>query len=279
MKTIFDSLSNTCSREVTKAYSTSFATATRLLEPNIRKNIYNVYGFVRFADEIVDSFHDWDKVKMLDKFERDFYEAYDDGISLNPILNSFQQTVKDFNIDLELVDAFLKSMKMDLDKNDYSTQEDYETYIYGSADVVGLMCLKIFVGGDAKKYAELKSSAMSLGSAFQKVNFLRDFKNDVELLNRSYFPNVNFNHLSNIEKDEIIAEIKADFAKAYEGIVRLPHTSRFGVYTAYVYYKKLLHKLEQTPSAQLKEVRVRVSNPHKFGLLLQSYVNVKLNLL
>ena len=181
MKSLFDDVSVSCSKKVTSTYSTSFSTAVSMLAPAIRPAIHSIYGFVRFADEIVDSFHDWDKAFLLQKFEEDFYESVEMGISLNPILNSFQNTIKAYNIDLSLVDAFLKSMKMDLEEQDYDTQEEYEAYIYGSADVVGLMCLKVFVNGDNKQYEELKDSAMSLGSAFQKVNFLRDLKNDTEL--------------------------------------------------------------------------------------------------
>lgn len=279
MKSLFDDVSVSCSKKVTSTYSTSFSTAVNMLAPAIRPAIHSIYGFVRFADEIVDSFHDYDKAFLLQKFEEDLYESVEMGISLNPILNSFQNTIKAYNIDLSLVDAFLKSMKMDLEKQDYDTQEEYEAYIYGSADVVGLMCLKVFVNGDNKQYEELKDSAMSLGSAFQKVNFLRDLKNDTELLNRSYFPNVDLNNLDAVSKQEIIEEIELDFQHAYNGLVKLPKSSRFGVYTAYIYYKKLLKKIKNAPAAEVMEVRIRVNNYTKFGLLAQSYVNNKLGLL
>ena len=278
MESLFNSLTQSCSKKVTNTYSTSFALATGLLAPQIRQDIHNIYGFVRFADEIVDTFHDWDKEMLLDKFEADFYHAHEMGISLNPILNSFQLTIHKYNIDLELVAAFLKSMRMDLRKTEYHTKEEYDSYIYGSADVVGLMCLKVFVNGDQTKYDELKESAMKLGSAFQKVNFLRDIKDDIEVLNRSYFPNIDFNNLDLESKMLIIDEIEHDFKEAYNGIVNLPATSKLGVYTAFVYYKQLLMKLKSTPSIQIMERRIRVSNPHKFGLMVRSYFDVKLNL-
>lgn len=279
MKHLFDELSEDCSKKVTKTYSTSFSTAVNILSPSIRSAIHNIYGFVRVADEIVDSFHDWDKNYLMDKFETDFYEALEIGISTNPILNSFQQTIKQYNIDLSLVDAFLRSMKMDLHKTDYNTTEEYEEYIYGSADVVGLMCLKVFVDGDQQKYDQLKNSAMRLGSAFQKVNFLRDLKTDAELLNRSYFPGIDLKALNPASKDKIIQEIEDDFNEAYKGIIKLPSSSKFGVYTAYVYYMQLLKKLKQAPSNEIINTRIRVSNSLKIGLLMKSYVNIKMNLI
>ena len=200
MKELFDSVSNDCSKLVTKSYSTSFSLAVNMLSAEIRKDIYNIYGFVRFADEIVDTFHDYDKEQLMIHFERDYYLSKEQGISLNPILNSFQQTVKKYNITDEMVQAFLKSMKADLSKTEYKTKEEYDDYIYGSADVVGLMCLKVFVNGNEEMYETLKDAAMRLGSAFQKVNFLRDLKDDFELLNRSYFPNVDLGKLNAIAK-------------------------------------------------------------------------------
>lgn len=279
MKSLFDQVSIECSKKVTNSYSTSFSLATRMLAPSIRPAIHNIYGFVRFADEIVDSFHGYDKEKLLKKFEDDYYHALEHRISLNPILNSFQDTVHKYNIDLELIDAFLHSMKMDLTKTEYDSKSDYSKYIYGSAEVVGLMCLKVFVNGDQEKYDELKESAMHLGAAFQKVNFLRDLKSDIEVLNRSYFPNVDLNNLDQEAKDEIIKEIEHDFKLAFAGLVRLPSTSRFGVYTAYIYYKQLLNKLKATPSIKIMDSRIRVKNHVKFGLLLKSYALVKLNML
>lgn len=279
MKAIFDTISFECSRNVTKSYSTSFASAVKMLAPSIRQDIYNIYGFVRFADEIVDSFHDYDKENLFALFEQDFYNALKNKISLNPILNSFQHTVTKYDIPLDLIDAFMKSMKLDLVKTEYKTTEEYQEYIYGSADVVGLMCLKVFVKGDEKKYEELKNGAMKLGSAFQKVNFLRDLKADFEGLSRTYFPNTNLNQLDEISKQQIIADIEADFAIGYQGILHLPLEAKFGVYTAYVYYKKLLSKLKKTPSAEIKNTRIRVPDYEKFGLFAKCYFSYKLNII
>ncbi len=280
MKVLFDNVSDNCSKLVTKSYSTSFSLAVKMLSPKIRKDIYNVYGFVRFADEIVDSFHEYDKEKLINKFEADYYEALEDGISLNPILNAFQQTVTKYQISDDLVQAFLKSMKADLYKTEYKTKEEYDAYIYGSADVVGLMCLKIFVNGNQEKYEELKFAAMRLGSAFQKVNFLRDLKDDIEGLDRSYFPNVDLNALNNESKNQIIKEIENDFDVAFkDGILKLPVEAKFGVYVAYRYYKRLLKKLNKTPSSEIMETRIRISNPMKINLLARSFVKYKLNLI
>ncbi len=278
MKTIFDHVSYHCSKIVTKSYSTSFALATKMLAPSIRADIYNIYGFVRFADEIVDTFHDYNKEKLFNDFESDMEQAIADKISLNPILNSFQHTYHKYDIPHHLVESFMKSMRMDLTKKTYSTFDEYKEYIYGSADVVGLMCLCVFVNGNKKKYEELKESAMALGSAFQKVNFLRDLKADYEELNRTYFPNTNLTELDEASKKRIVNEIKADFAIGYSGIIKLPEQAKFGVYTAYRYYKKLLRKLQDTPPLEIKNTRIRVSNYQKFGLLAQSYLNYKLQL-
>ncbi|MEM7379956.1 MAG: phytoene/squalene synthase family protein [Bacteroidota bacterium] len=278
MKTVFDKVSYNCSKLVTESYSTSFALATRMLDISIRRDIYNIYGFVRFADEIVDTFHDYDKALLFKNFEADLEDALEQRISLNPILNSFQDTYHKYQIPHELVEAFLKSMRMDLDKTEYRTVEEFKAYIYGSADVVGLMCLRVFVQGDDELYENLKDSAMALGSGFQKVNFLRDLKADFEDLNRSYFPNTNLKELDEASKASIVGEIEEDFRKGYEGIVKLPNEARFGVYTAYKYYYKLLQKLRRTPSAEIKNTRIRVPNYQKFGLLARSYVNYKLNL-
>lgn len=280
MKELFDQVSYNCSKLVTQKYSTSFSLATKMLAPEIRQAIYNVYGFVRFADEIVDSFHSYDKEALLLQFEKNYYLGKHQNISLNPILNSFIQTVNKYNIENELVQAFLKSMKADLYKNNYRTQEEYNEYIYGSADVVGLMCLRVFVKGDEDKYQELKEAAMKLGSAFQKVNFLRDLKDDFEILNRSYFPNVNLKELDNTTKNQIINEIEADFDFAYRnGILKLPVEAKFGVYIAYKYYKRLLRKLKSVPSSQIMDTRIRISNGLKLSLLMRGYARYKLNLL
>ncbi|TPG37884.1 phytoene/squalene synthase family protein [Flavobacterium pectinovorum] len=278
MKSLFDTVSFKCSKLVTQSYSTSFSLAVKMLSPSIREAIYSIYGFVRFADEIVDSFHDYDKENLIDDFEKEHYKALKAGISLNPILNSFQHTVKQYNITDDLVQAFLKSMKLDLIKSNYNTQTEYEDYIYGSADVVGLMCLKVFVKGNNQKYEQLKNEAMRLGSAFQKVNFLRDLKDDNLVLNRNYFPGVNLTSFDENTKTAIINEIEEDFRIAYQGIVKLPIEAKFGVYTAFVYYKKLLTKLKKTPYHEIGSSRIRVSNYTKAGLLAQSFVTYKLKL-
>ena len=279
MKQLFDDVSFKCSVLVTKSYSTSFSMAVYMLSPTIRDAIYSIYGFVRFADEIVDSFHGYDKESLINDFEKDYYKAFSSGISLNPILNSFQLTVKKYNIEDDLIQAFLKSMKMDLIKSDYHSLEEYKEYIYGSADVVGLMCLKVFVKGDLKIYDELKEEAMRLGSAFQKVNFLRDLKDDNLVLNRNYFPGVDLNSFDERSKLLIIKEIEEDFRVAYQGIVKLPEEAKFGVYTAFVYYSKLLKKLENTPYHKIGNERIRVSNYTKARLFANSFVSYKLNLI
>ena len=279
MKSLFDDVSRLCSKTVTKSYSTSFASATKMLSPSIRQDIYNIYGFVRFADEIVDSFHDYDKAVLFERFEQNLENALTDKISLNPILNAFQETYHKYDIDKAHVNSFMKSMRLDLTKSDYLTDEEYKEYIYGSADVVGLMCLTVFVKGDKEKYESLKESAMSLGSAFQKVNFLRDLKADFEGLSRTYFPNTNLLELDEASKQKIIAEIEEDFAKGLAGINRLPIEAKFGVYTAYRYYRKLLTKLKKVPSAEIKNTRIRVPDYVKASLLARSYVKYRLNLI
>ena len=278
MKELFDIVSKDCSKRVTNTYSTSFSLATKMLAPTIRQDIYNIYGFVRFADEIVDSFHEYDKEVLFDRFDVSLSQALDDGISLNPILNSFQHTVKKYGIDKELIDSFMRSMRLDLSKNVYTTEEEYKDYIYGSADVVGLMRLKVFVKGDHEKYAELKDAAMHLGSAFQKVNFLRDLKADFEGLSRTYFPNTNLEALDEVSKEKIIQDIEADFKKGYEGILMLPTEAKFGVFMAYRYYRRLLKKLQRTPAMEIKNSRIRVPNYEKIALLSRSYVKYQLNL-
>ncbi|MES2748425.1 MAG: phytoene/squalene synthase family protein [Bacteroidota bacterium] len=279
MKSIFDTVSFECSKNVTKSYSTSFSTAVRMLAPTIRQDIYNIYGFVRFADEIVDTFHDYDKMKLFELFKKDLADAIENKISLNPILNSFQHTVHKYQIPTTLINAFMKSMKMDLVKTKYATFDEYNDYIYGSADVVGLMCLKVFVNGNDSKFNELEHAAMRLGSAFQKVNFLRDLKADFETLNRSYFPNADLSNLNEESKQQIIKEIEADFKAGYQGIVNLPIEAKFGVYTAYIYYKKLLSKLKQMPSSEIKNARIRVPDYQKYGLFAKCYFTYKLNIL
>jgi phytoene/squalene synthetase len=279
MKKLFDQVSESCSKIVTESYSTSFTLATKMLDSSIRQDIYNIYGFVRFADEIVDSFHNYDKKELLNLFEKDLKKSIEDKISLNPILNSFQKTIHNYQIDYELVDSFLKSMKLDLDKSKYLTKKEFDQYVYGSADVVGLMCLKVFVKGNNQEYNNLKPYAMSLGSAFQKVNFLRDLKADHDGLNRSYFPNLNIEEFDEESKQIILSEIDKDFSHALKGIFKLPSSAKFGVYTAYKYYLKLLNKLRKTPPLKIKSSRIRVPNYQKVNVLARSYVRYRLNIL
>ena len=279
MKSLFDNVSYDCSRLVTRSYSTSFSLATKMLSKNIRRDIYNIYGFVRFADEIVDSFHDYNKEELFNYFVVDLERALKDKISMNPVINSFQITFHKHNIDKSLVNSFLKSMRMDLYKKEYLTEEEFKEYIYGSADVVGLMCLKVFVNGNEEKYEQLKDSAMALGSALQKVNFLRDLKADHDSLHRTYFPNTDLSRLSETSKQEIIDDIEKDFEEGMNGIRNLPMEAKFGVFMAYRYYKQLLKKLKKTPALEIKNSRIRVPNYKKFYILTRSYVKYQLNLL
>ncbi|KPL08772.1 MAG: phytoene synthase [Bacteroides sp. SM23_62] len=279
MKALYDNISFDCSKKLTKAFSTSFSFSSRLLPPAQRQAIYAIYGFVRVADEIVDTYHDFPQETLLNRFERDLNEALETHISTNPILNAFQETVFKYDIEREMIDAFLKSMRLDLEKKEYKTREEYQEYIYGSADVVGLMCLKVFVEGENNQYEKLKDSAMKLGSAFQKVNFLRDLKNDMELLERSYFPHIDFKHLTMEVKREIVEEIVADFDEAFTGIRQLPDSSRLAVYVAYVYYKKLLRIIRRKRPEHILQTRIRVSNAIKMWLLFKSYLRYKAGLL
>jgi len=279
MKKIFDQVSKDSATLITKKYSTSFSIAVSLLDSSIRQDIYNIYGFVRVADEIVDSFDGFPQHDLLNRFEIEYDFAALYGISTNPILNAFQQTVEKYNIDPKLIKAFLKSMRADLTKKVYLNEEELNDYIYGSADVVGLMCLKVFVKGDQVKYNNLKKSAIKLGSAFQKVNFLRDLKNDYENLNRIYFPDLDPNNFSDIDKDKIVSGIKEDFRIAREGIHQLPREARLGVQIAYTYYSRLLDKILQTPASALKEKRISVSNSSKMLLLIKTYMGDKFKLI
>ena len=279
MKSIFDKVSADCSKNVTNSYSTSFSLATKMLSKSIRQDIYNIYGFVRFADEIVDTFHDYDKKELLNRFIDELNYSLKNKISTNPILNSFQHTVNKYKIDYGLIDSFLISMKMDLKKIKYNSEKEYKQYIYGSADVVGLMCLKVFVSGDEETYKKLKPSAMALGSAFQKVNFLRDLNADFHDLNRTYFPNLDFKDFDDQSKMLIMEDIENDFRKALRGIYELPNNSKFGVYAAYKYYKRLLNKLKRTSYMKIKNERVRVPNYQKVDVLARSYVRYRLNIL
>lgn len=279
MKSIFDKVSADCSKNVTNSYSTSFSLATKMLSKSIRQDIYNIYGFVRFADEIVDTFHDYNKKELLERFIDELNYSLKNKISSNPILNSFQNTVNKYNIDYKLISSFLKSMKMDLKKIKYNSEKEYKEYIYGSADVVGLMCLKVFLDGNEKFYQKLKPNAMALGSAFQKVNFLRDLNADFHELNRTYFPNLDFKNFNDDSKKLILNDIENDFRNALFGIQKLPNNSKFGVYAAYKYYKRLLKKLKKTSFIRIKNERIRVPNYQKVDVLARSYVRYRLNIL
>ncbi len=278
MKEIFDSVSIKCSRLTTKSYSTSFSLGIRFLAPDLRDPIYAIYGFVRFADEIVDTFHDFPKERLLNEFEAETFKAIADGISLNPILNSFQKAVREYNIDHDCIRTFLQSMRMDLHKDEYSEQE-YDKYILGSAEVVGLMCLSVFLRGNEAQYAELRPYAMKLGSAFQKINFLRDLHADYNHLGRTYFPGVDITEFNEDVKREIEADIEKDFALGYEGIKRLPKDARFGVFVAYVYYHQLLRKIKGKSTKVILSERVRISNKRKYALFFSSYVRHSFNIL
>lgn len=278
MKHLFDTYSYDASRRVTKKYSTSFYAGIKCLDRRIRKDVHAVYGLVRFADEIVDSFHDFEKETLLEEFRIATFDAIHRQISLNPILNSFQQTVNAYSIDHALIEQFFASMAMDLRPVDY-TDESYKLYILGSAEVVGLMCLKIFVYGDDAEFQRLKPAAMKLGSAFQKINFLRDLRSDYNELGRTYFPGVDTRNMRLEDKQLIEQEIEADFKEAYAGIVQLPKSSRFGVYLSYVYYTKLLRRIQRKSAADLLSQRIRVSNNAKALLFAKSYILNRINLL
>ena len=279
MKKLFDQISEECSKNVTNSYSTSFSLATMMLSNSIRQDIYNIYGFVRFADEIVDTFHNYNKKELFRRFVDDLNHSLSEKISLNPILNSFQKTVHKYGIHKELINAFLKSMKLDLNKKNYKTSKEYKDYIYGSADVVGLMCLKVFVSGNESEYKKLKPYAMALGSAFQKVNFLRDLNDDYQKLDRVYFPGIDYSSFDENAKNKIMTDIESDFSKALKGIYMLPNNSKFGVYAAYKYYKRLLIKLKKSSYLKIKEQRIRVPNYQKVDVLARSYVRYRLNIL
>jgi len=275
MKERFDTLSATCSRETTRLYSTSFSLGILYLNRRIRGDIYAIYGFVRVADEIVDSFHGYDKKSLLEKFKSDTWDALNNRISVNPILNAFQLTVHHYQIEYQLIELFFRSMEMDLNKVDYNS-ELYEQYILGSAEVVGLMCLHVFTEKNRKSYEELKPYAMKLGSAFQKVNFLRDLKDDYHILGRTYFPNLDLTDFSLETKSQIELDIERDFQMALPGIRKLPRSSRTGVYLAYVYYLSLFNKIKRLPVKQLMAERVRINNRKKIGLMFNSLIQIKL---
>ncbi len=263
---------------ITRNYSTSFTLGIQMLHKKHHNAIYSIYGFVRLADEIVDTFHDYNKSALLEKFIAHTWEAIDEKISTNPVLQSFQKTVHEYNIDPELIEAFLHSMKMDL-SNQQHNNESYTEYIFGSAEVVGLMCLKVFCNGNHDEFMRLKAPAQKLGAAFQKVNFLRDMKSDYVERGRVYFPGVDFNFFNEKIKNEIIRDIEADFEAAHKGILGLPMESRFGVYVAYIYYKSLLMKIKRAPASSIRNIRIRVANREKMALLLTSWLRYRLNML
>jgi phytoene/squalene synthetase len=279
MISIFHQVSNQCSKIVTEQYSTSFASAIRLLHKDLRAPIHNIYGFVRLADEIVDTFHDFDKEKLLNKFEEDTWAAIKDKISLNPILHSFQQTVHQYSIPHNLINGFLNSMRMDLNKSQYYNETEINEYIYGSAEVVGLMCLFVFCEGDIKKYEALKEPAKKLGAAFQKINFLRDIRTDFNTLNRSYFPNFNYYNFTASVKEEIEHDIENDFIQSLDGIRKLPWKARFGVYTAYRYYYSLFKKIQSMKPKTVLEQRIRIADYKKLLIILTAGINNRLNLI
>lgn len=278
MKLLFDNLSFQVSKLTTRTYSTSFSLGIYFLNRKLRNAIYAIYGFVRLADEIVDSFHGYDKRYLLAKFREDTYEAINQHISLNPVLNAFQQAVHQYNINRKLIETFLQSMEMDLEKIDYTT-EKFQQYILGSAEVVGLMCLHVFTEGDAERYKELEPYAMKLGAAFQKVNFLRDMKADYQVLGRSYFPNVDITTFDHAVKEQIEREIESDFQVALTGIKKLPASSKGGVYLAYVYYQSLFKKIKKLPPHRILEERIRINDGKKLRIMINSLVECKMNLI
>ncbi|HEY5692206.1 MAG TPA: phytoene/squalene synthase family protein [Cyclobacteriaceae bacterium] len=277
-KELFDKISFRCSKLTTKSYSTSFSLGILCLDKEMHDPIYSIYGFVRFADEIVDTFHQHDKKSLLDRFKNDTYLALDEKISLNPILQSFQTTVNKYNVDRSLIDQFLHSMEMDLDKKTHN-QETFEEYILGSAEVIGLMCLKVFCKGDQVTYEKLKPSAMSLGSAFQKINFLRDLNADYVGMGRTYFPGINMETFDATSKKQIEENIAKDFHEGYLGIKQLPKGAKFGVYISYLYYLALFKKIKNTPCEKILNNRIRIRNRHKFRILFFSYVKYQFNLI
>ena len=278
MKQLYDQVCRECSEHITKRYSTSFSLGIRVFDARFRPPIYSIYGFVRFADEIVDTFHGHDKAILLQRFREDTYRAIAERISLNPVLHAFQEAVHQYGIGRDLIDPFLDSMAMDLDFSRYEDSQ-YEPYIYGSAEVVGLMCLRVFTEGDAAEYERLKAPARSLGSAFQKINFLRDMKSDFDERGRVYFPGVDYRRFTQADKLTIEHDIKRDFDDAYKGIVQLPDGARFGVYLAYVYYTNLFKKIKRSTVTRVQEERIRVADSQKMVLLFKSAVRNQLNLL
>lgn len=275
---MFDDASYRCGRIITNTYSSSFSLAIRFLHHDFHRPIHAIYGFVRLADEIVDSFHQFPKRELLARLKEETYQALEAGISLNPLLNAFQATVNRYDIDTALVDTFLRSMEMDLERTVYD-QRGYEDYILGSAEVVGLMCLRVFCEGDDTMYERLTPAAKRLGAAFQKINFLRDMHTDYQGLGRSYFPDLNVSEFNEESKARIEADIRADFNAGYEGILQLPKKARFGVYLAYVYYTALFKKISGLQATAILQERIRISDPQKATLLVGSYVRHSFNLI
>ncbi|GAB4008315.1 phytoene/squalene synthase family protein [Spirosoma sp. KCTC 42546] len=278
MMALFNKTALECSKLITERYSTSFTLGIKTLDRKFHFPIYAIYGFVRYADEIVDTFHDYDKKTLLERFKHDAYQAIDEGISLNPVLQSFQLVVREYKIEHELIEAFLKSMEMDLYCQEYDT-DGYSEYIYGSAEVVGLMCLRVFCEGNSTEFNRLCEPARKLGAAFQKVNFLRDMKSDFVERGRTYFPGVDFSNFGCDVKQVIEDDIQRDFDEAYIGILNLPRGARMGVYLAYMYYQTLFNKIKQLPASRIQNERVRVPNPQKFALLAQTYLKYRLNVI
>ncbi|MBL7974889.1 MAG: phytoene/squalene synthase family protein [Candidatus Kapabacteria bacterium] len=269
---LFNTTAFACSKKVTVLYSNSFSMGIKALDKRLHDAIYGIYGFVRFADEIVDTFHNHNKHELLQEFKRDTYKAIEQRISLNPVLHAFQLVVHQYNIRPDYIEAFFRSMEMDLYNVAYEP-ENYNEYIYGSAEVVGLMCLQVFCEGDEQLFTKLLEPARALGAAFQKVNFLRDIKSDFEERGRVYFPGINFHAFDAQSKKLIEQDIENDFKAAYAGIVQLPNTSRFGVYLAYTYYLKLFYKIRNTPAERVANARIRISNARKVWLLAKAYWN------
>lgn len=276
--TLFSQTTYECSKLITQRYSTSFTLGIKTLDKRFHLPIYAIYGFVRYADEIVDTFHDHDKAKLLERFRHDTHQAIEEKISLNPVLHCFQEVANQYGIEADLIDAFLKSMEMDLHFQAYNKQR-YHEYIYGSAEVVGLMCLRVFCEGNNEMYQQLKAPAKSLGSAFQKVNFLRDIKSDYADRGRIYFPGVDLNDFGKTAKEQIEEDIEKDFKLALAGILKLPKGARMGVYLAYVYYLKLFHKIRNCPASKIMTERIRIANQKKFSLLIQTMFRFRFNYL
>jgi phytoene/squalene synthetase len=278
MKSLYDKVSYDLSKSLTKSYSTSFSLGIRFLGKELRNPIYAIYGFVRLADEIVDTFHDYDKEKLFQRFKENLDMALEDRISVNPLLNSFQEVVHKYNIEGELIDAFLHSMEMDLNKKDY-TRQDFDEYVLGSAEVVGLMCLHVFVNGSEEDYQRLKPMGMKLGAAYQKINFLRDLAADFDNMGRTYFPGIDLTSFSEEDKAKIEKEIDEDFMEGLNGIKKLPSSSKLGVYLSFVYYYKLFQKIRRLPAKEVRKKRIRISDLRKYGLLLNTYLKFRFNMI